>query len=395
MKRLVVAGTFVFLAALMAGVLISRLAPGRARVDATPLTAQAQPTPPGAVVVFEGIVQQASATVPSTWVVGSQPFRVVSGTQIVANGQPIQTGIWARVEALKLAGQPLEAMVVELDRAPRGEIFDRIVSIAGDQWQVGNTQVVVTDQTTIQGAPYPGALVSVRGLWSLAGLTAESAVVETQDEQAIYLGVITQYQPNQWRVDDVTVDLDESTTIAGNPEVGALVEVYGVEQGPRHMLARAIFVSSGAAEYQRRDGWLVAIEGEDYPYLWRVNLLDGTGIAPVYLAVFEGTVIENAGAPAGYQSWLDIQADDLGGGYYRARRIVVLPRPPKQTVTGIVDQLPPGSHQGMWRISGHRVEITPDTAILGAPEEGSLVTAIGTPDFSNALRAESVEVVGP
>ena len=68
--------------------------------------------------------------------------------------------------------------------------------------------------------------------------------------------------------------------------------------------------------------------------------MEGTGIVPVYVAVFENTEIDETAATAGYRTWLDIQADHTGAGYYRARRIVALPRPPKQTITGIVEQMP-------------------------------------------------------
>ena len=234
----------------------------------------------------------------------------------------------------------------------------------------------------------------VRGLWSLDGLAADEAIVQSSAEQVVFLGKISQMQAGQWLVDDVVVDLSDSPPVTGDAEIGALVEVYGVETSPRRLRAQSIRVSSGATEFQQREGWLVAVEGDDFPYLWRVNLLDGSGIAPVFVAVFENTVVDESAAPAGYRSWLDIQVDNIGADYYRARRIVVLSHPPKQTITGIVEEMPAAGVLGRWRVSGHRVDVVADTALIGAPQVGSLVTVIGTPDYSNALTAESIQALG-
>ena len=396
MKRLITLASIVFVVALVVGLLASRLFLTRPPAAGDLLTAQPGSTPESSLVTFEGGVSQWSAVVPSTWVVDQYRFRVVAQTEVITNGLTIQTGVWARVEALKDEQQTMEARTVELQIAPSGEIFDRVVSMnsATGVWQVGDTEVLVSGQTTIQGTPAVDALVYVKGQWSLAGLAADQAVVQSSVGQVIYQGKIVQQQATQWVVDDVVVDLSDSPSILGDPEIGAQVEVYGVETGPRHLRAQAIIVSSGETEFQRRDGWLVSIDGDDFPYLWRINLLEGTGIVPVYVAVFENTEIDETAATAGYRTWLDIQADHTGAGYYRARRIVALPRPPKQTITGIVEQMPASGTVGQWRISGHRVAVSDDTAIIGAPHLGSLVTVLGAPDYSNALNAESIEVLG-
>ena len=396
MKRLVVLCTVVFVAALLVGVLASQLFSMQSLRAAVPQTAQAESTPQAPLVSFEGVVRQGSATVPSSWVVGAYSFQVVPGTEISANGVPIQPGVWARVEAEKPEGQPLQATVIELQQAPDGDIFDRIVAIDNDTgiWQVGDTDVVVSQATTVQGTPSVGALVNVNGRWSLDGLAAGTIVVDSSAESAMYLGTIVQQQAGQWLVDDVVIDLSDSPPIVGDPEIGAQVEVVGTETGPRHLKAQSIRVSSGTAQFQQRNGWLVSVNGDTFPYLWRVNLLDGSGLSPAYVAVFENTVVDETAGAAGYRSWLDIQADYSGNGYYRARRIVVLAHPPKQTVTGIVEAMPAAGTLGQWRVSGHRVEVTGDTALIGAPQMGSLVTVLGTPDYSNKLTAESIQALG-
>ncbi|MCB0240395.1 MAG: hypothetical protein KDH08_17510, partial [Anaerolineae bacterium] len=179
MKRLVVLCTVVFVAALLVGVLASQLFSMQSLRAAVPQTAQAESTPQAPLVSFEGVVRQGSATVPSSWVVGAYSFQVVPGTEISANGVPIQPGVWARVEAEKPEGQPLQATVIELQQAPDGDIFDRIVAIDNDTgiWQVGDTDVVVSQATTVQGTPSVGALVNVNGRWSLDGLAAGTIVV--------------------------------------------------------------------------------------------------------------------------------------------------------------------------------------------------------------------------
>lgn len=394
MKRLVLLCLVVFMAALAIGLLLSQVAMPRVSVATEPMSAQSGATVQPSAVTLEGIVNQASALRPSTWVVDTYQFQVVAETEIISNGLTIQTGIWARVEAVKDEDQSLRASIVELQGTPRGELFDRLVAIdAGGVWQVGDTEVLVSDQTTVLGTPAVGETVYVQGRWGLGGLVASSATFQDSDDQVVYQGEISQLQAGQWLVDDVVVDLSGSPGIVGDPEIGSLVEVYGVETSPRHLLARIILVSSGTAELERRNGWLVSVAGNNFPYLWRVNLLDGSGITPVYLAVFENCEIDQSAASAQYRSWLDIEADNLGNGYYRARRIVVLPRPPKQTLTGIVEQMPETGLQGQWRVSGHRVEVVAGTAVVGAPQTGSLVTVLGTPDYSNALLAESIQVL--
>ena len=341
-------------------------------------------------------MRQGSATVPSSWVVDSYSFQVVTATEIITNGWPVQAGVWARVEAVKDEEQSLQASIVELQGAPHGDIFDRVVTIddGAGIWQVGDTEVIISDQTNIQGTPAVDALVYVRGQWSLDGLAADQAVFESQAEQVIYQGTIVQQQGSQLLVDDVVVDRSDSPPVIGDLEIGALVEVYGVETSPRHLRAQLIIVSSATTEFQQREGWLVSVEDREFPYLWRVNLLEGPGIAPVNIAIFEYTEIDETAASADYRSWLDIQVDNIGNGYYRARRIVVLPHPPKQTVTGIVEEMPVAGILGRWRVSGHRVDVVADTAIIGAPQVGSLVTVLGTPDYSNALTAESIQALG-
>ncbi|MEZ4768530.1 MAG: DUF5666 domain-containing protein [Caldilineales bacterium] len=396
MKRVVALCAAVFTVALLVGLLVSQRLPARAPNTVSPQTPPTDATPAVSLVTFEGLISQGSSAVPSTWVVNSLHFRVISDTQVITNGQTVQPGVWARVDAVKDSQGTLEARTVALQSVPTGEIFDRIVAIdAGEGiWQVGDTDVLVSDQTNVQGTPAVDALVYVHGRWSLDGLAADQAVVQSAAEQAVYQGRIVRQQPNEWLVDDVVVDLSGSPSIAGEPEIGALVEVYGVETSPRHLRAYAIIVSDGSAEFQQREGWLVSVAGEEFPFLWRVNLLEGTGVVPVYVAVYENTVVDETAGTAVYRSWLDIQADSFGGNYFRARRIVVLPRPPKQTITGIVEQMPSGSTIGQWRVSGHRVEVVADTAIIGAPHVGSLVTVHGTPDYSNKLLAESMQALG-
>lgn len=396
MKRLVVLCAVVFLAALAVGLLASQLLPARSSRATAPLAAQSDSPPDGSRVTFEGIVSQGSATVPSPWVVDSYHFQVVPETVLITNGLTVQPGVWARVEAVKIEQQSLQAIIVELDSTPGGEIFDRVVAIDDDTgiWQVGDTDVVISSTTVIQGTPVVDALVYVHGRWSLDGLAAGEIAVQSAAGQVIYQGVINQMQAGQWLVDDVVVDLSDSPPVTGNAEIGALVEVYGVETSPRHLRAQSIRVSNGTTEFQQREGWLVAVEGDDFPYVWRVNLLDGPGIAPVFVAVFEDSVVDETASGAGYRSWLDIQADSTGADYYRARRIVVLSHPPKQTITGIVEEMPAAGVLGRWRVSGHRVDVVADTALTGAPQIGSLVTVIGTPDYSNALTAESIQALG-
>jgi hypothetical protein len=348
-------------------------------------------TPPGLPgFAFEDIVYQISGGDSGTWVIGRWTVAVVPSTTIITNGFPVEPGAWARVEAIKTSNR-LQASVIELQNPPESDLFDRIEAKDGDSlWLVGDTHVSIGPQTVITGdlPAEVSDLVFVHGTRSQEGVRAQRVVVAPPDS-SVFQGHIVALGSSTWQVDDVTVVIDENTQITGDPVVGGLVEVVGEEVGPRRLLAWHIRTVPDESV-----GWLVLIEGQSFPYLWRVNLLDGPDMNLVFVGVDEDTIIDEAQGPAVQGAWLVLDMTALSGEYYQAHSITVLPRSPKRHFVGVVETMPASGSLGKWSIGGYRVLVDENTGILGIPAVGERVWVVGETDQDNTMRAELLEVVG-
>ena len=340
---------------------------------------------------FEDIVYQISGGSTGIWLVGQYSVAVVPSTTIITNGIPVEPGAWARVEAAKTA-DGLQAMTIELQNPPESDLFDRIQSKdrGAGSWVVGDTEVSVSSQTVVTGdlPAEVGDLALVHGTRSLNGLAAQRIVVAPPDSSVVQ-GKIVAMESSIWQVDDVTVLIDENTRITGNPVVGGMVEIVGEEVGPRRILAWHISTAPDIAV-----GWLVLIEGQSFPFLWRVKILDGPDMNLVFVGVDEDTDIDETEGPAEQGAWLSLDLVAQSGTYYKARSITVLPYPPKRHFVGTVESMPTTGLLGEWSIEDYRVLVDENTGILGVPAVGDKVWVVGETDRTNVMRAELLEVVG-
>jgi hypothetical protein len=178
------------------------------------------------------------------------------------------------------------------------------------------------------------------------------------------------------------------------PVIGSQVQARGAEVGPNRLAAAHIWILEDASPAVRFTGWLQRIDGQVFPILWRVNLLDGPQLRPVLMTVYRDTLIDESAGPAAPGAWLAGEAVHQGNTVYRANTIAVLPRAPKSQFIERIVSLPPNDLFGIWKVGQYRVEVTPNTGIVGSPHAGSMVWISGTPDFANVIQAQLIEVLG-
>lgn len=398
MKRLLLTLTAAFSLALLLGLALALPLLLKAPLEPTggpDASAENVPVAPG--VAFEGIVHIVGAGTPSYWLVGGLQFRVISSTIIITNGLPLQPGGWARVEAVKLAD--LQASKIELQAVPTSDLYDRIEAIDENNrvWQVGQTLVALSSNTEVTGsAPATGKLALVHGERSETGVNASKIVVVESDTDVVYQGVVNMMLPTIWRVDDVMVEIAATTVFSGPaPVLGSRVQARGAELAPRRMHADHVWTLEYGDPHVVFTGWLQRIDGPGFPSTWRVNLIDGPYLRPVFMAVYDDTLIDEFAGPAVAGAWLSGTAEYQGDGVYRAQTIVVLPRAPKHQFTERIVALPAGGSIGIWQVGEYRVQVSPGTGIVGTPRVGAMAWVSGAPDYANVIQAQLIEVIGP
>lgn len=369
---------------------------GASSRSAAPASLAPADSPPTSSVAFEGMIHAVGAGVPALWVVDRYPFTVISTTAIISNGLVAQPGGWARVEAVK--GTGLQATTLELQTVPTSDIYNRIevLNEAQGLWRVGNTWVAIGPETQVTGAPPAvGSLALVHGVRSADGIDASQILVVSADAEVVYQGTLNLMGPSIWQVDDVTVDIAPTTVFSGAvPVLGSQVLVRGVETGPRRMRAAQIWTLETIDPQVSMTAWLLRIDGSGFPYLWRVNFLDGPVLRPVFVAVYGDTPVDETAGPAQPGAWLAIEAIHQGNAFYRARSVAVLPRAPKRQIIGQIEALPPSGVAGIWRVGEYSVEVSSTTGIVGNPGVGDMVWVSGAPDYANVLQAQLIEVLG-
>ncbi len=396
MKRHLLTLTAVFALALLLGLALALpLLLGGASQSAAPSLAPAD-SPPVPSLAFEGMIHAVGAGVPALWVIDDFPVTVISTTVIISNGLVARPGGWARVEAVKLTG--LQATTLELQTVPTSDLYDRITALdqALGLWRVGNTWVTVRPETQVTGAPPAvGNLALVHGTRSASGIDATRILVVAADAEVVYQGVLNLMEAATWQVDDVTVEIAPTTVFSGAmPLLGSQVQVRGAETGARRLRAAHVWTLEDADPQVSFTGWLQRIDGQGFPYLWRVNFLDGPNLRPVFVAVYDETLVDETAGPVAPGAWLSVEAVYQGNAFYQAHSVAVLPRAPKRQIVGQIVVLPGNGLAGIWQVGEYRVEVGPGTGIVGTPRVGAMVWLSGTPDYANIVQAQLIEVLG-
>lgn len=397
MKRQLFALTALFGLALVLGLTLAvSLLSARPQAGAAAPAAFQPASTPSPRLAFEGIVHVIGAGSPALWVVGDYPVTVISSTTIISNGLPLQPGVWARVEAVKLAA--LQATSLELQAAPTSDLYDLIEEIDQVQeiWRVGNTTVAIGPETVVSGpSPSVGQMALVHGRRSDSGIDAQRILVVSTDTEVIYQGVVSAIGQNWLRIDDVTVEIVPSTVFSGAvPTLDSDVQARGVEVGPGRLRATHLWALEQGDLQAPFFGWLQRIDGQGYPYLWRVNLVDGPWLRPVFVVVQADTLLDETAGPAAPGAWLAGEAIYQGNNLYRALTVEVLSRAPKQEIVGQVVALPADPRAGMWQVGEYRIQTNPNTGIVGVPVVGAMVWVSGAPDYANVIQAQLIQLLG-
>ncbi len=397
MKRHQLTLVFAFALALLLGLalalpfLLDSSPPSAAPASLAPADPSSVPN-----LTFEGMIHAVGTGVPALWVIDRYPVTVISTTTIISNGLVARPGAWARVEVVKLAG--LQATSLELQTVPTSDLYNRIEVLDEDLglWRVGNTWVSVGPETEISGAtPAVGNLALVHGARSGSGVDASRILVVAADAEVVYQGALNLMGATLWQVDDVTLEIAPTTVFSGAvPALGSQVLVRGTETGPRRMQAAHVWALEDIDPQVNMTAWLQRIDGQGFPYLWRVNFLDGPNLRPVFVAVYDDTLVDETAGLAVPGVWLSIEAVNQGNAFYRAQSIAVLPRAPKLQIIGPIVSLPSVGLPGIWQVEQYRVEVNAMTGILGTPDVGDMVWVSGMPDYANVVQAQLIEVLG-
>ncbi|MCS6844233.1 MAG: DUF5666 domain-containing protein [Caldilineales bacterium] len=368
-------------------------------------TIELQPAP--APVTVEGPLTLVSSGRPGVWVIRNYPFVVDGATHLVTHGLTPEPGAWARAELVKLPAEAgglarRRALAVELISAaaqpgPAAELVDRVrwMDPGAGLWQVGDTEVALGTGTPITGPVAVGDVVWVRGQRTSSGVQASSVVRLPEGAEVYFEGVVRGISGDRWQVSalparQVSVDV-ANAVVEGQPRVGSTVRVYGIETEPGAVRGLRLWVSQQDAR-QEWVGWLQSMEAVGAVGLWRVGRVVGPTLQPVFLVVDGETVVEAGQGSLVPQAWLQVVARQESKTLFRAERVVVLPRAPKQTVQGVV-QTRPEAGIGEWRVEGYRVVVTAETAIVGNPGVGSLVRVSGQLDYTAAVQAQVMETL--
>lgn len=368
-------------------------------------TIELQPNPPpftleGRLIVVEDGVSRA-------WAIDNILFSVPAEALVVTGGIPIETGVWARAELLKLpasAGEPArrQALAVEILRpasqsGPTVELLDRVSEIVeGDgpfpQLRVGNTQVLIDASTGYDPSVGENDLVLVRGAWENNAVLAESVAAQPEGEEVFLEGTVDVMGVGKLLVrtpqnENREVDISESR-IDGLPAIDSPVRVHGLELPDRSIKGIHVWVNPSGSR-QHLLGWLMA----NHETLWTVGVVNRASLQPVLLLIQPTTLMDQTAAAVQPGAWLDITAVYDGADLYRAETITLLSHPPKIVVQGVVEALPADGLLGEWQVAQRRVVVTDATGIKGAPAVGAFVWLTGIPDLEATLHAELIDVL--
>lgn len=214
-------------------------------------------------VRLEGAIEQQNGAL---WQIAGQTVRL---SALALAGKEPAAGDWVEVQAVRQADGSLSATTIILrpDRAPLGEPFEFVGGISSlpsdifyGTWLIDDIAVEVNAQTLFtprNQRPQIGDRAEVKSVRPGVGLPiARSIAFYAPLSRAIkveFAAEIIQLPPSEdwngiWLVGDARVKVDSETRIEGYPRIGDDVEIVGLEQGTRAVLAQEIIVASAKSE---------------------------------------------------------------------------------------------------------------------------------------------------
>lgn len=178
--------------------------------------------------VFRVVGEGELTAIGDSWEISGQSFVVDSNTVIV--GDP-QVGDWVYVEGRLLPdGTNIADKIILLRRAERNSFktIGAVEEIGEELWIVAGHEITITEDTTIEdGIVVDDVVVVIGSILDDGRLVAES--IRSADHRIFpfeFIGVV-QGMDESWLISGIEIDIDDSTEIIGEIELGDLVKVEG------------------------------------------------------------------------------------------------------------------------------------------------------------------------
>lgn len=275
------------------------------------------------------------------------------------------------------------------------------------EWTVFRTKVVVTTATKIEGVPFLGSYVEIKGTRETNG-SIKALVIEVKygplpGAEIHFVGRIeelpsTPGRIGKWKINNRTVIVTDMTKInqeLGPPAVGAFVAVIGKLDSNGDVVATdiAIIPEVNVSIPLKFTGKVEKLSEPIKPGEWVVS---GRTVV-----VGAQTIIKEERGKVMIGSLVEVTGILQGSGKVIASLIEVKNNiePPTVQVTfrGIINSLPATTgYIGDWKVSGRPVRVTSDTKIneeQGKVAVGAMVEVKGVADPTGTVLALSIVVI--
>lgn len=231
---------------------------------------------PGRTVNIRGVVSEVE---PGYIVVNGLQIRVTQQTRVEGE---LAEGEFVAVQA-RAHGSELTALRIQVRTRAQNRVVEFVGKVeAIDEeagvWTISGKEVLVDEETEIQGEPQVGDLVAVRACLQDDGslLAVRIRLIDPelpQPEDVTFTGVIQRFAPNMigyWVIGGQGVVVKKDTVITGTPEIGAEAEVQGLRYGDGVIIATEITISEGPEELTFT-GTVVRMPPGRYVGLWVID----------------------------------------------------------------------------------------------------------------------------
>ena len=187
----------------------------------------------GPLLAYEGTIEEEVSTngVTNDWIVGGQPFTVTPDTEIDARSAVLASGSRARVEAVTKDGEAIAKRVVVLIEDPADDAIrvEGVLEESDDEtWTVSGVELAAP---TDAAPPELGSLVTLEGQREEKKLVAKKLTATYNPGRralAMLRGRIGKIDEGGiWQVGLVPIQVDASTFVRGEPDVGRSVFIWG------------------------------------------------------------------------------------------------------------------------------------------------------------------------
>ncbi len=327
------------------------------------------PNEPPAEPVFQVSGEGEVTQIGEQWTIGGQTFATDAQTVIVGNPQ---VGDWVKVQGRLLEdGSKVADQIVLVRHVPRdGFTLTAVVTAIGvEQWLLGNTVILLDEETAVDDDIELGDRVRVTGVVLADGsLLARRIQKQLQEGHPFaFTGIVQAIGTESWLISGIVVTVNGRTEIDDALEVSDVVTVEGHITLEGSWLAREIKAVDEDDE----------AEAATFEFTGLVESMNPWVVAGIALATDEWTEIDTAVEPG---SRVNVEGIILADGTWLATAINLLRgdgdgdgEDDNEIVlrfTGIVESTEP------WVVSGITLWVTSDSHIADGVVAGSLVQVV-------------------